>query len=83
MQAFLVQGVRLMTAMYKCELSCVTGSLGKVYSVLSKRNGRILSEEMRATTSSDIFFIQALLPVTDSFGFAEEIRKKTRFLLWS
>ena len=49
-QAFLVQGARLMTAMYKCELSCNANSLGKVYAVLNKRNGRILAEEMRVHT---------------------------------
>ena len=91
-QAFLAQPVRLMTAMYKCDLTSNALSLGKVYAVLNKRNGRILSEEMKAgyfhltkiitqqltQDRSDTFFIKALLPVTDSFGFSEELRKKTR-----
>lgn len=49
--------------------------LGKVYSVISKREGKILSEDLKE--GSDIFHISAELPVAESFGFAEEIRKKT------
>eukprot|EP00042_Codosiga_hollandica_P055800 m.789637 g.789637 ORF g.789637 m.789637 type:complete len:95 (-) comp59197_c0_seq5:460-744(-) len=72
----LVQPVRLMTGLYRCDLVASTGSLGKVYAVLSRRNGKITNEEMKDRT--DTFLIQALLPVTDSFGFSEELRKKTR-----
>eukprot|EP00043_Microstomoeca_roanoka_P012262 m.117997 g.117997 ORF g.117997 m.117997 type:complete len:1136 (-) comp15442_c0_seq1:491-3898(-) len=74
-QAFLVQHVRLMTAVYSCDLLVNSGSLGKVYGVLSKRNGKIISEEMRE--GSDSFQIKAKIPVTHSFGFAEELRKRT------
>eukprot|EP00049_Salpingoeca_infusionum_P007105 m.115747 g.115747 ORF g.115747 m.115747 type:complete len:1185 (-) comp13579_c0_seq3:2828-6382(-) len=74
-QAFLVQEVRLMTAIYRCDLYVESGSLGKVYNVISKRNGKILSEEMQEGSSN--FLIVAQLPVTDSFGFAEELRKRT------
>ena len=46
-----------------------------MYGVISRRRGRITSEEMKEGT---IFFtISALLPVVESFSFAEEIRKKT------
>ena len=48
---------------------------GKMYAVLGKRNGRILSEDMRE--GSSVFNIEAVLPVVESFGFAEEIRKRT------
>jgi len=43
--------------------------LGKVHGVLSKRKGRIISEEMREGTS--IFNIEAILPVVESFGFSD------------
>ena len=46
-----------------------------MYAVLGKRHGRILEEEMKEGSST--FFIIALIPVIESFGFAEEIRKKT------
>lgn len=46
-----------------------------MYAVLGKREGRVLKEEMKE--GSDIFNINATLPVAESFGFAEEIRKRT------
>ena len=49
--------------------------LGKLYAVLGKRNGRVLSEDLKEGTS--VFNITATLPVVESFGFAEEIRKRT------
>lgn len=49
--------------------------IGKLYGVLGKRNGRAISDEMREGTQ--VFNIHAVLPVVESFGFAEEIRKKT------
>ena len=49
--------------------------LGKVYGVVTKRRGRITAEEMRE--GSPFFTVSATLPVIESFGFAEEIRKRT------
>ncbi|KAG8145090.1 putative Elongation factor Tu GTP-binding domain-containing protein, partial [Naja naja] len=66
---------RLMAAMYTCEIMATAEVLGRVYAVLSKRVGRVLQEEMKEGT--DIFTIKALLPVAESFGFADEIRKRT------
>ena len=43
--------------------------LGKVYAVVAKRRGRIVSEEMKEGTS--FFTVSALLPVAESFGFAD------------
>ena len=43
--------------------------LGKVYGVLSKRRGQILSERLKDGTS--LFNIRATLPVVESFGFAD------------
>lgn len=51
------------------------GFAGRVYAVLSKREGRVLQEEMKEGT--DMFIIKAVLPVAESFGFADEIRKRT------
>ncbi|MED6256388.1 Elongation factor-like GTPase 1 [Ilyodon furcidens] len=48
---------------------------GRVYGVLGKRDGRVLHEEMKEGTG--MFIITAVLPVAESFGFADEIRKKT------
>lgn len=49
--------------------------LGKVYAVLGKRKGRVISEELKE--GSGTFVIAAVLPVAESLGFAEEVRKKT------
>jgi ribosome assembly protein 1 len=43
--------------------------LGKVYGVVARRRGRIISEEMKEGTS--FFTIRAMLPVVESFGFAD------------
>ena len=43
--------------------------LGKVYAVVAKRKGKIVAEEMKEGTS--LFSVTALLPVVESFGFAD------------
>ena len=49
--------------------------LGKVYGVVTKRRGRIVSEEMKEGTS--FFTVSALLPVAESFGFADGTEEST------
>uniref|UniRef100_A0A665THZ9 Elongation factor-like 1 n=1 Tax=Echeneis naucrates TaxID=173247 RepID=A0A665THZ9_ECHNA len=73
--AFQAQPQRLMAAMYTCEIMTTAEVLGRVYGVLGKREGRVLHEEMKEGT--DMFIIKAILPVAESFGFADEIRKRT------
>ncbi|XP_071464675.1 elongation factor-like GTPase 1 isoform X2 [Marmota flaviventris] len=70
-----VKPQRLMAAMYTCDIMATSDVLGRVYAVLSKREGRVLQEEMKEGT--DMFIIKAVLPVAESFGFADEIRKRT------
>ncbi|XP_046553975.1 elongation factor-like GTPase 1 isoform X1 [Haliotis rubra] len=74
-RSYQAQPQRLSVAMYKCTIQATTEVLGKLYAVLGKRNGRVISEEMREGTQ--IFSVQATLPVIESFGFAQDIRKKT------
>ncbi|WWC70408.1 uncharacterized protein I206_104358 [Kwoniella pini CBS 10737] len=66
---------RIKLAMYTCDIQASTEVLGKVYAVVARRRGRIVSEEMKEGTS--FFTIRAMLPVVESFGFADEIRKRT------
>ncbi|KAK2489220.1 hypothetical protein MC885_010605 [Smutsia gigantea] len=73
--ALQVKPQRLMAAMYTCDIMATSDVLGRVYAVLSKREGRVLQEEMKEGT--DMFIIRAVLPVAESFGFADEIRKRT------
>lgn len=49
--------------------------LGRVYDVLTRRRGRVLSEAMNEGTP--FFTIQSLVPVAESFGFADDMRKRT------
>lgn len=49
--------------------------LGRVTGVITRRRGRILSDEMREGTP--FFTVVAVLPVAESFGFSDEIRKRT------
>ena len=75
-KAFEAQPQRLMAAMYKCEIMTVSSeALGKLYAVLGKRNAKIMDESLKEGTS--MFIVTALMPVADSFGLAEEIRKRT------
>ncbi|KAJ3123427.1 Elongation factor-like GTPase 1 [Nowakowskiella sp. JEL0407] len=74
-QVFLTWSPRLMLAMYSCELQAPSEVLGKVYGVLNKRKGKIIYEEMKEGTP--FFQIRAMLPVVESFGFADELRKRT------
>lgn len=74
-QAYLGWSPRLMLAMYSCDLQAPAEVLGKVYAVLARRRGRILSEELREGTP--FFNIKSLLPVVESFGFSDDIRKRT------
>ncbi|KAH8425214.1 GTPase RIA1 [Aspergillus melleus] len=74
-QGFLDWSPRIMLAMYSCEIQASTEVLGRVYAVITRRRGRILSEAMKEGTP--FFTILSLLPVAESFGFAEEIRKRT------
>ena len=77
-RAFMSQPMRLMAAMYSCDIQATADVLGKMYAVLGKREGRILKDDMKEGT--DIFDIDCVLPVAESFGFADEIRRKTHGL---
>lgn len=49
--------------------------LGKVYGVITRRRGRIISESLNEGTP--FFTILSVLPVAESFGFSDEILKRT------
>lgn len=50
-------------------------STGKLYAVLGKRGGRILHGDLQE--GSTVFEVTALLPVVESFDFANEVRRQT------
>ena len=72
---FLQKSPRLFLAMYTCEIQAAAEVLGKVYAVVQRREGSIISEEMKEGTP--FFTIVARIPVIEAFGFSEDIRKKT------
>jgi len=81
-QGFLDWSPRMLLAMYTCEIQASTDVLGRVYAVLTRRRGTILSETLSSTSSASTtgnqtFTISALLPVAESFGFSDEIRKRS------
>ncbi|KAL8846129.1 MAG: hypothetical protein Q9221_008760 [Calogaya cf. arnoldii] len=74
-QGFLDWSPRLLLAMYSCEIQASTEVLGRVYGVITRRRGRIVSESLKEGTP--FFTILSVLPVAESFGFSEDIRKRT------
>ncbi|KTW28974.1 hypothetical protein T552_01605 [Pneumocystis carinii B80] len=72
-QGFLDWSPRLMLSMYACDIQTPSNVLGKIHAIISKRRGRIVSQELRGT----LYLIKALLPIVESFGFSKDIRKKT------
>lgn len=74
-QGFLDWSPRVLLAMYSCEVQASTEVLGRVYTVLNRRRGQIHAELLKEGTP--FFTIEATLPVAESFGFSEEIRKRT------
>ncbi|QHO19055.1 hypothetical protein S245_036369 [Arachis hypogaea] len=61
--------------MYFCELNTPTECVGPMYAVLNRRQARVLKEEMQE--GSPFFTVHAYVPVSESFGFADELRKGT------
>jgi ribosome assembly protein 1 len=90
-QGFLDWSPRLLLAMYSCEIQASGKSslpfrvfysnnpteevLGRVYDVLGRRRGRVLSDMLKEGTP--FYTILSVLPVAESFGFSDEIRKRT------
>jgi ribosome assembly protein 1 len=72
---FLEYSPRLYLAMYLVDISATTEVLGRVYPVLTRRHAHILSETLSEASNS--YSIASLLPLHESFGFSDEIRKKT------
>ncbi|CDF37145.1 Elongation factor Tu GTP-binding domain-containing protein 1 [Chondrus crispus] len=72
----LMQGSpRLMEGVLHVDISVPADALGRTYTVLGQRRGRVLKEEVKE--GINVFGIEALLPVQDSFGFTDLLRKQT------
>lgn len=73
--AFLNASPRVMEASLNVDVSVSGDALGSVYIVLAKRRGRVVLEDMK--DGVNIFNVTAVVPLTESFGFAEALRKRT------
>lgn len=51
-----------------------------MYAVIGKRHGKILSADLMH--GSGMFMVRAVLPVIESYNFAQEIRKQTSGLAY-
>lgn len=74
-EAFLRQPVRLMAAMYTCDIMVKAEVLGKMYSVVNKRRGKVVKEDL--IEGSSTFVVTAHIPVIESFNIGPELRKQT------
>ena len=74
-ESFLRHEVRLMTAMYACDIMVKTEVLGKMFSVVNKRRGKVVAEEL--IEGSSTFLVTAHIPVIESINIGPELRKQT------
>lgn len=68
-------GPKLMEPLYLVEITVPQVAVSGVYNTLSQRRGIVEKETQKAGTP--MTKVQALLPVTESFGFTELLRKNT------
>jgi len=62
---------RLIEGVYTCSIQSPQSEIGKIYSFLHRRRGTIVEEEPQDST--DTLFIQAFLPVPESFRISDEL----------
>ena len=74
-KAYLCAEPRLYEAYYLCVFQINQDLVGKIYSVFGKRRGEIINEIPSEESIKST--IEAIIPVAESFGFVEEIRKKS------
>ncbi|CAH0564743.1 unnamed protein product [Brassicogethes aeneus] len=67
---------RLLEPMFTTDIQVNTNILGKVYSVVSKRNGKVL-DAVGMDEEEKTYLVKAQIPVIESIGFANEIRTTT------
>ena len=73
--ALMASSPRLVEAYFKSEIMTSSMGLAGTYASIGSRHGVVVAEDMRE--GSDIFTIDALIPLAESFGFVEEIRARS------
>lgn len=74
-RAVMEAGPCLVEAMSLCEVSAASEALAGLFAVLRQRRARVVSDEMRE--GSDLFSVLAHLPVQASFGFVDDMRRRS------
>lgn len=74
-RSFQLHPQRLVTPMHTCTIVVDVNVLSKLYAVIGKRNGEIVSADL--IEGSGQFSVTANLPVIESFNFAKQIRTET------
>ena len=64
-----------MEPIYQCSLQCDQNQLNNLYSVILSRRGIIYEEDVIEGTT--LFLLQAYIPIYNSFGFTQQLLKKT------
>ena len=75
-KAFMNHSVRLVEPVYSGFVEVVEDQLGLVFGCLARRRAQIISDNMRE--GSNVFEIEVILPVAESFGFADELLTQAR-----
>ena len=73
--ALLTRPARLMEGYLRLTLNSSLNGLGSLYSVLSKRRGKVEDDSM--VDGTDLLAITALIPQAEAFGLAPELYSKT------
>lgn len=73
--ALLTRPARLMERYFKLTLHSSLHGIGALYSVISKRRGKVIDDSM--VDGTDLLMITALIPQAEAFGLAPEIYGKT------
>lgn len=66
---------RFLEPIFKVEIQVNQDHVGGIYTVLNQRNGHVTSQTQRPGTP--LLFVQAELPVANSFGFTTDLRAAT------
>lgn len=73
--SFLMATPRLMEPVYQVTITAPSDATSAIYNVLSRRRGHVTKEVPIAGTQ--LYYLTALIPVIDSFGFETDLRSHT------
>ena len=66
---------RLMEPIYLAEIQCPSELVGKIYSIMTRKRGTVIDEDINAETGEST--VKAYLPVAESIGFTGDLRGMT------